>query len=216
MGLIPRAPAADAFPTMADEAPAVPLRPRRVTANISTSVSDGKGVARDAEVRAFDRELARRAKRGDRGAFEQLYRLHHAAVFRLARFHLGADAEDATSETFVRAWAALPRYEDTGAPFVAWLYGIARHVVTDEFRRRGRVEPRSELPDRMIDFRVDDRLDLRAAIDRLPEEQRVVIELKFLADMKNPEIASLLGTTTGAVNAKQWRALNTLNEILAT
>jgi RNA polymerase sigma-70 factor, ECF subfamily len=199
---------------MADEAPAVPLRTRRVTANISTPDSDGKDATRVADVRAFDRELAARARRGDRGAFEQLYRTHHAAVFRLARFHLGADAEDATAETFVRAWAALPRYEDTGAPFVAWLYGIARHVVADEFRRMGRVEPRSEVPDRAIEFRADDRLDLRAAIDRLPEEQRVVIELKFLADLKNPEIASLLGTTTGAVNAKQWRALNTLNEIL--
>jgi RNA polymerase sigma-70 factor (ECF subfamily) len=200
---------------MVDEAPAVPLPPRRVTANISTSVSDGKDVARDADVRALDRELAKRAGRGDRGAFEQLYRMHHAAVFRLARFHLGADAEDAAAETFVRAWAALARYEDTGAPFVAWLYGIARHVVADEFRRRGRTEPRSEVPDSVIDFQADDRLDLHAAIGRLPEEQRTVIELKFLAGLKNPEIANLLGTTTGAVNAKQWRALHTLNGILA-
>jgi RNA polymerase sigma-70 factor (ECF subfamily) len=200
---------------MVDEASAIPLRPARRTANISASVSDGTDVAQAADVRALDRELARRAKEGDRGAFEQLYRIHHAAIYRLARFHLGIDADDAAAETFVRAWAALPRYEDRGVPFVGWLYGIARHVVADEFRRRGRIEPRSEVPDRVVELGgTDDRLDLHAAIDRLPEEQRVVIELKFLAGLRNPEIAALLETTTGAVNAKQWRALSALWDIL--
>jgi RNA polymerase sigma-70 factor (ECF subfamily) len=173
-------------------------------------------VAPAAEVRALDRELARKAQEGDGGAFDQLYRTHYAAVYRLARFHLGPDADDAAAETFVRAWAALPTYRNTGVPFVAWLYGIARHVVADEFRRRSRMEPRAELPDSPVEIRgADDRLDLRAAIDRLPEEQRLVIELKFLAGLKNPEIATLLGTSIGAVNAKQWRALNALNEALA-
>jgi len=200
---------------MADEASALPLRSKRPTANISVPVDDGMDVAQSADVRALDHELARRAKDGDRGAFERLYRIHHAAVYRLARFHLGNDADDVTAETFVRAWAALPRYEDRGVPFVAWLYGIARHVVADEFRRRGRIEPRAEVPDHVVEFgAADDRLDLRAAIDRLPEEQRVVIELKFLAGLKNPEIAALLETTTGAVNAKQWRALSALWDIL--
>jgi RNA polymerase sigma-70 factor, ECF subfamily len=200
---------------MADEASALPLRSKRPTANISVPVDDGMDAAQSADVRALDRELAKRAKEGDRDAFERLYRIHHAAIYRLARFHLGTDADDATAETFVRAWAALPRYEDRGVPFVAWLYGIARHVVADEFRRRGRIEPRAEVPDRVVEFGgADDRLDLRAAIDRLPEEQRVVIELKFLAGLKNPEIAALLETTTGAVNAKQWRALSALWDIL--
>jgi RNA polymerase sigma-70 factor, ECF subfamily len=172
-------------------------------------------VAPAAEVRALDRELVRKAQKGDREAFDLLYRMHHAAVFRLARFHVGSDADDAAAETFVRAWASLPKYRDTGAPFVAWLYGIARHVVADEFRRRHRTEPRADLPDSPVEIRgSEDRLDLRAAIDRLPEEQRLVIELKFLAGLKNPEIAMLLRTTTGAVNAKQWRALNALNEAM--
>jgi RNA polymerase sigma-70 factor (ECF subfamily) len=198
-----------------DGAPVLPMESRRAAANISAPSADGNGVASAAAVRAFDRELARKAQKGDRGAFEHLYRSHHAAVYRLARFYLGADADDAAAETFVRAWTALPNYRDTGAPFVAWLYGIARHVVADEFRRRQRMEPRAELPDGPVETRgTEDRLDLRAAIDRLPEEQRLVIELKFLAGLKNPEIAALLGTTTGAVNAKQWRALNTLNAAL--
>jgi RNA polymerase sigma-70 factor (ECF subfamily) len=200
---------------VADCAPVVPFAARREAANISTPSADGNGVASAAEVRAFDRELARKAQKGDRGAFEHLYRIHHAAVYRLARFYLGGDADDAAAETFVRAWSGLPTYRDTGAPFVAWLYGIARHVVADEFRRRQRIELHAELPDVPVETHgTEERLDLRAAIDRLPEEQRLVIELKFLAGLKNPEIAALLGTTTGAVNAKQWRALSALNMAL--
>ncbi|MBI3648740.1 MAG: RNA polymerase sigma factor [Actinobacteria bacterium] len=165
----------------------------------------------------MDRGLLRRAQEGDREAFGQLYRIHHPAVFRMVRFALGAggaDAEDAAAETFARAWKALPRYTDTGAPFVSWLYGIARHVVADERRRRMRLEPRDELPEQAHEPVYDDRLDLVAAIERLPEEQRTVIELKYVAGLTNPEVAARLHTTTGAVNAKQWRALKALNEML--
>ena len=91
--------------------------------------------------------LVERAQRNDCDAFGDLYRLYHGAVFRLARFHLGPGAEDVAAETFLRAWEALPRYRNTGAPFVAWLYGIARHVVADELASRRRVEPRAEPPD---------------------------------------------------------------------
>ncbi len=154
------------------------------------------------------------AKEGDRDAFGRLYRLHHAAITRMVRFHLGADHEDAVSEVFVRAWSALPRYRDTGAPFAAWLYGIARHVVADDIRRRMRTVPSDRLPDSASSFRGDDRLMIAEALAKLPSEQRQVIELKFLLGMKNPEVAGALGISTGAVNAKQWRGLAALRTLL--
>jgi len=160
------------------------------------------------------RDLVERAKQGDRDAFGQLYRLHQAAIFRMARLHVGSDADDVVAEVFLRAWTALPRYRNTGAPFVAWLYGIARHVVADELSRRKRTEPRDELPDHGEEWREDDRLAIAAAIERLPAEQRQVIELKFLLGLRNPEVADALGVSTGAVNAKQWRALGTLRGLL--
>src|SRR5918996_2886549 len=100
--------------------------------------------------------LVERARRNDREAFGDLYRLYHGAVFRLARFHIGTGAEDIAAETFLRAWVALPRYRNTGAPFVAWLYGIARHVVADERAARRRVEPRAEPPDQSTNPGPDD------------------------------------------------------------
>jgi len=108
----------------------------------------------------------------------------------------------------------LPGYKDTGAPFLAWLYGIARHVMADEFRRRARVEPRADLPDGRVEWKVDDELTLAAAIRGLPDEQRQVIELKFLMGATNAEVAAALGKSEGAVNAKQWRALGALRKML--
>lgn len=182
------------------EAPCIPAPP-----------PDGKGGGcdrRGGEVRG----LIRRAQGGDRDAFGELYRLHQAPVFRLARFHLPVSvAEDAVAETFLRAWKGLPRYRDTGAPFVSWLYGIARHVVADSLRERIRVEPRDVLPERpTTEPATDDRIVLAAALATLPEEQRLVIELKFLAGLTNDEVGRALGKSPGAVNTQQWRALEAL------
>ena len=184
-------------------------------ANISAPPHDATD-ERPAEVRSIDpiRGLVRTAKEGDRDAFGQLYRLHHASIVRLVRFRLGVDHEDAVAEVFARAWAALPRYRDTGAPFAAWLYGIARHVVADEISRRMRSQPVSQVPEVPFEPRDDDRLTLAEALSRLPDEQRQVIELKYLVGLKNPEVAEAFGISTGAVNAKQWRALQTLRAIL--
>jgi RNA polymerase sigma-70 factor (ECF subfamily) len=189
------------------------------TANISAPNSDIQAGTYGSEEEPLDRvpQLVEKAKRGDRDAFAELYRLYHARIFRMARLHLGDlgdEAEDAVAETFLRAWAALPRYRDTGAPFVAWLFGIARHVVLDEVARGRRVMPREELPERTRGWTVDDRLTLAAAMERLPAEQRRVVELKYLAGMRNAEVASALGKSKGAINAMQWRALGTLREIL--
>jgi RNA polymerase sigma-70 factor (ECF subfamily) len=159
--------------------------------------------------------LVVRARGRDRAAFELLYRRYFAHVFRLARFYLGSDADDAVAETFVRAWAGLPRYRDTGAPFVAWLYAIARNVVRDEIARRRRVQPRSgDLPDGAVDWSEDDRLAIAAAISKLSGSERRVIELKFLAGLRNPEVSAALGISIAAVNSRQWRALRTLRAML--
>lgn len=127
-------------------------------------------------------------------------------------------AEDAVAETFTRAWAALPRYRRTGAPFVAWLYGIARHVVADIVGAAHRVESQPEVAQRPYDPWPggDDRVVLAAALAQLPEEQRRVIELKFLVGLTNAEVGAVLAKKPGAVNTQQWRALRALQRILAS
>ncbi len=173
-------------------------------------------VGEDADVRAFDRvpRLVRRAKERDLEAFGELYRTFHGPLYRMARLQLGEGAEDAVAETFMRAWGALPRYKETGAPFAAWLYGIARHVVIDEWTRRKRVEARAEVPDGQQPWSEDDRLMLADALAQLPDEQRQVVELKYLIGLTNQEVGAALGKSPGAVNAQRWRALQSLREKL--
>jgi RNA polymerase sigma-70 factor, ECF subfamily len=158
--------------------------------------------------------LVDRAARRDREAFADLYLIFHPKVFRLARFYLGAAAEDAVSETFVRAWAGLPGYRRMAAPFAAWLYGIARHVVADQRAALRREEPRPEIVGGTVEPDTDDRLNLNREIERLPHVQRYVIEGKFLVGLSNPELAAALRRSPGAINALQWRALRTLQRRL--
>lgn len=158
--------------------------------------------------------LVERAKSNDREAFGDLYRMYHPPIYRLASFYLGNAADDAVAETFMRAWAAIPRYQERGRPFVSWLYAIARHVVADEMNGRRRVEPRAEVPDRPITTRIDDRMDLSRAMARLPQGQRRLLELKFLLGLTNAEICALSQKTIVAVKAQQWRALRKMRELL--
>src|SRR5687768_11186640 len=85
-----------------------------------------------------DSVLVAKAKR-DRQAFASLYRRYVDAVYRYCYRHLGSqeEAEDATSQIFTRALAALPRLGQQ--PFRAWLFTIAHNVVTDVYRERSRV-----------------------------------------------------------------------------
>lgn len=207
----PARPMLAAMPPESDGLTPVPRAPY-----ISAFTPDVPTETDEADIRTLDlvRRLVERAKEGDRESFGDLYRQYHQPLFRLARAHLGEGAEDAVAETFLRAWKALPRYRDTGAPFLAWLYGIAGHVIADEFRRRARVEVRPDLPDRRVEWAVDDELALAAAIRRLPNEQRQVVELKFLMGATNAQVAAVLGKSEGAVNAKQWRALAALRRML--
>lgn len=168
------------------------------------------------DVRSLDSvaRLVEQAKDGDKDAFGQIFRLHRDAILRFARFRLGAEADDVVSEVFTRAWITLHRYEYTGLPFVAWLYGIARHVVADELIRRSRTLPQADLPEAFSRWAEDDRIDLFTAIEQLPTEQRQVIEMKYFMGMRNPEVADVLNTSVNAVNARQWRALAALRDHL--
>ena len=186
----------------------------RSPANISEPEPDIQTTIGD--VRSLDAvaRLVERAKDGDKDAFGQIFRLHRDAILRFARLRLGPEADDVVSEVFTRAWVTLNRYEYTGLPFVAWLYGIARHVVADELNRQSRTQPQADLPESLSRWAEDDRLALFEAIDTLPTEQRQVIEMKYFMGMRNPEVADVLNTSVNAVNARQWRALAALRDRL--
>jgi RNA polymerase sigma-70 factor (ECF subfamily) len=173
---------------------------------------DTPGESRDRA--AHERALVALAADGDADAFEELYRTHVGGVARHVRLRLGRADEDVVAEVFVRAWAGISSYRDIGRPFGAWLFGIARHVIADEFRARARTIPVAEPPDRPVEPMMAELVALREAIDRLPDDQRQAVELRYLAGLNNDEVAAAMGTSASAVNTKRWRALCVLRDLL--
>ena len=187
------------------------------------STEDLNEPASQSDNQVDERDLARRASSGDRRAFAALYDLHVEAVYRYAYFRLRtqAEAEDVTSEVFHRALVAMPRYEPR-RPFLAFLYTIARNVVTDRMRRQ---RPEASYEDALthpsdapgpdeLAVTSDDARRLRSAIARLTPLQQDVIVLRFLGDRSTPEIAAVIGKPESTIRGIQMRALAALRKLL--
>lgn len=169
----------------------------------------------------------------DPAAFAPLYRRYAPRVYGycLRRLLDRERAADATSQIFVRALGALPRYRpderNPGATFRAWLFTIANSVVTDAHRRHrshtpldtsagDRASPALKIADAAPSPEeravvADEIRRLHEMLETLPERQRRVLELR-LADLSGAEIAETLGMTVGAVKAAQFRAYTTLRD----
>ncbi len=169
--------------------------------------------------------LVARAKQFDRTAIAELYRRYVQRIYRYVYYRVGDEsiAEDLTAEIFLRALEGLEAYSYRGVPFVAWLYRIAQARVVDYHRRRTRRGENLPLHEALADAEQDVTVsaerreayaDLYAALRQLTPEQQQVIALKFLAGLKNAEVAYVLGKTEGAVKALQHRALASLQRIL--
>jgi RNA polymerase sigma-70 factor (ECF subfamily) len=141
---------------------------------------------------------------GDRAAREALARRWLPAAYGAALAVLGraADAEDATQEAFLRAFASLGTLRDPGA-FGPWLVRIARNAALDR-RKRPRERPLPELAAPAHDESAEDAV---AAWRRLPEEERLVAWWRIAEGMPFREIATLLGTSKSAVDRTFRRAL---------
>ncbi len=165
-------------------------------------------------------ELVARAKM-DREAFTPLYTRYLEPIYRYCYRRLGNQeaAEDATSQVFVKAVAALPGYRH--GSFGGWLFTIAHNVVTDTYRRQKPEEPMAEdfdLADQAptpeeIAVAAERRRSLRAVLARLPVDQQNAIELR-LAGLTSAEIAQATGKSLGSVKMLQFRALSRLRVLL--
>ena len=176
---------------------------------------------------AEDAALAVRASRGDVSAFGQLYDRHVEAIYRYIYYRVrdDAEAEDLTSDVFMRALKAIARYEPRQA-FLAWLYRIARNAVIDRARRGGRqvsfedaldhpdadqiVEPDAEILSR------SDSATLRTALGKLTPLQQEVIVLRFLEGYSTQEIARIVGKREGTIRGIQFRAIGALRQLIPT
>lgn len=185
------------------------------------SSTPGRQASPDAE--EIDADLVACAQR-DPTAFAGLYRRYVGPVHAYCWRRLGSReaAEDATSQIFLKALAALPSYRGDRT-FRAWLFTIAHNVVVDHYRARR--------PDRPLDdaalvadgaaspedlgVAAADVATLRNLLGRLTPDQAQIIELR-LVGLTEAEIARALNRRPGAVRATQYRALTRLRELLGT
>ena len=170
-------------------------------------------------------DLVRLAQQGDAAAFGALYEQYAPAVARYLRHRLGGPeeaVEDLTAEVFVKVYQKLGRYEERGLPFSAWLYRIAHNQLVDHLRMLPRLPAQSiddagEVPEhgaRRGFGQVLDRQVLDPALSRLTDDQRRVIQLRFLQRLSLADTAAQLGRSEEAVKKLQARGLATLRRLL--
>ena len=174
--------------------------------------------SRRAPEQAEERLLVEAAQK-DPTRFAELYEIHFERVYAFVARRVGDRdaAEDLTSDTFHKALANLRRFEWRGAPFAAWLLRIAANAIADRGQRAGRelaVDDPPELGAEAtadVDLEeVEHRARLFRLVDRLPDDQRRVIAMRYAEEKSIREIAEELGRTEGAVKQLQFRGLQNL------
>jgi len=162
----------------------------------------------------IDERLLIEAAQRDPRRFAELYEANFDRVYAFVarRVPNREEAEDVTAEVFQQALAGLAGFQWQGTPFVAWLLGIAAHLVA---RRWQRATNQPELPvDELELATTDDKAEQQALfaqlLDRLPDDQRRVLQRRFFDQRSIREIAQELGRSEGAIKQLQFRALETL------
>ena len=172
------------------------------------------------------RELVARGQRGDRDALEELYLIHFDRIYSYLHVSVGNrhDAEDLTTQTFLKMLEKIGSFKWQSAPFSAWLFRIAHNLAMDHFRARRRWQPEEEVPEppgeeepsaELVAMQTIGRESMLKLIDRLSPEQQQVLTLKFVFNLPNAEVAAILDKTEGAIKSLQHRALVSLQKQIA-
>jgi RNA polymerase sigma-70 factor (ECF subfamily) len=169
-----------------------------------------------------DGRLIERVGRGDRDAFDQLYRRFARPVLAMALRQLGDNgrAEDAAQETFAAVWRSARSYRPERGSGSAWLYAVARHAIID--RARQRREQAADIPEEASPIAGPDEQAegswlawrVHSALEQLPERERVVIELAYWSGLSQTEIASYLDVPHGTETTRTRTGLARLGGLL--
>ena len=171
------------------------------------------------------RVLVERAQSGERAALEELYLIHFDRIYSYLHVSVGNrhDAEDLTTQTFLKMLESINKFRWQSAPFSAWLFRIAHNLAMDHFRANRRWQPEEEVPEPDADDATSaeegalesiGRRSMLELIDELSSEQQQVLTLKFVFNFSNAEAATILGKTEGAIKSLQHRALAALQKQL--
>jgi RNA polymerase sigma-70 factor, ECF subfamily len=169
--------------------------------------------------------LVDRAQQGNRDALEELYLLHFDRIYSYLHMSVGNrhDAEDLTTQVFVKMLESIGKFRWRSAPFSAWLFRIAHNLAMDHFRANKRWQPEEEVPEPDPGERSAaeeealesiGRQSMLEMIGKLSHEQQQVLTLKFVFNFSNAEAATILDKTEGAIKSLQHRALASLQRQL--
>ena len=178
------------------------------------------------EASEADRDWLAAAGRGDRAAFERLYRHYEARVFRYVNMLVRdrALADELVCETMLAVWRAAAGFAQASR-VSTWILGIARHKAMDALRRAGRqrqevpLEEAAEIPDGAESAieglsRGDEARALGAALARLSREHQEVLRLVFHEELPYEEIARLLAIPLNTVKTRVYHAKQQLKRHL--
>jgi RNA polymerase sigma-70 factor, ECF subfamily len=159
----------------------------------------------------WEENLVARARGGDAAAFEELYVAHRDAVYTLCLSLCGdrEEAQDLLQESFVRAYRALPRFRGE-AQFLTWVHRIAVNLFRSSLRRRHRAPG---LPPPAPGPRPGEGEEVRAALQQLQPQHRLVLALRYSQTLSYQEIADLLGWSLAKVKATIHRAKRAFREV---
>jgi len=171
------------------------------------------------------RRLVDRAQQGDRDALEELYLIHFDRIYGYLHMSVGNrhDAEDLTTQTFLKMLESIGKFRWRSAPFSAWLFRIAHNLAMDHFRAGKRWQPQEDVTEppgseepsaEALAMHSIGRQSMLELIETLSPEQQQVLTLKFVFNFANAEAATILGKTEGAIKSLQHRAIVSLQKQL--
>jgi RNA polymerase sigma-70 factor (ECF subfamily) len=178
-----------------------------------------------------DRDLVREIAAGSMDALARLYDRHARKVYGLARRILAQaqDAEEVVQDVFAQVWRDAARYRPERATVAAWMIVLARTRAIDRLRMRqarpdqthaAAADTAVALPNagpdpETVSISTDDARQVRAALERLPENQRALLELAYYEGLSHSEIAERTGTPLGTVKTRIRSAMETLRGALS-
>ena len=172
--------------------------------------------------------VVKRAKEGDKSAFEQLYNEYFAPLNRYILIRVGdvSEAEDLTQLVFIKFYKNLVNWQDKGYQPSAYLFTIARSVIADYYRSKGRkgsklsnseevlalISDSSQNPHQDV-IQSEEIRTLYQNLKKLPEKYQEVLVLRYIEDLSSKEISQVISKSDVATRKMLSRAVSALADI---
>lgn len=168
--------------------------------------------------------LLQRAQAYDPEALSQIFDNHYGYIYRYAYRRLATKerAEGVASEAFYRLLDAFKNGKGPSEGVRYWLYCVAHNLIVDIYRKSDRdplplfekiISDRDPLPEEVM-LLEQKQSRVRWALGKLTQDQQQVLELKFMEELSNKQVAKILGKSVGAVKSLQYRGLASLERFL--